>query len=82
MMKLFCLILCKCTKLRLHLVKSKLILFKEYTHLTHLHGLILKGRQPFWVLQLGLCPTRTLYNYSGKFIFYYLSLKLFYEKGI
>jgi hypothetical protein len=53
MMKKICLILYKYRKLRLHLVKSKLILFKEQTHLTHLHGLILKGGQPFWVPQPG-----------------------------
>jgi hypothetical protein len=28
-------------------MKSKLNLFKEYTHLTHLHRLILKWRQAF-----------------------------------
>jgi hypothetical protein len=55
-MKLFCLILYKCRKLRLHLVNSKLILFEEKIHLTHLHGLILKGGQPFWVSQPDLCP--------------------------
>jgi hypothetical protein len=48
-MKLFYLILCKYRKLRLNLVKSKLNLFKEQTHLTHLHRLILKWRQAFWV---------------------------------
>jgi hypothetical protein len=37
-------------------VNSKLILFEEKIHLTHLHGLILKGGQPFWVPQPNLCP--------------------------
>jgi hypothetical protein len=63
MMKLFCLILCKCRKLRLHLVNSILILFEEKIHLTHLHGLILKGGQPFWVPQPDSCPCKWLQNY-------------------
>jgi hypothetical protein len=60
MMKLLCLILCKCRKLRLHLVNSKLILFEEKIHLTHLYGLILKGGQPFWVPQQNLCPVEII----------------------
>jgi hypothetical protein len=64
-MKLFCLILCKCRKLRLHLVNSKLILFEEKIHLTYLHGLILKGGQPFWVPQLDRFQNLFQKNNSG-----------------
>jgi hypothetical protein len=38
MMKFFWLILFKCRKLKLHLVKSIWILFKKWTHLTQLRG--------------------------------------------
>jgi hypothetical protein len=39
MMKFFYLMYYKCSMLKIHLVKSYLILFKKWTCLTHLHGL-------------------------------------------
>jgi hypothetical protein len=34
--------------------------------LTHLHGLILKGGQPFWVPQPDLCPSQKFQRLTPK----------------
>jgi hypothetical protein len=47
MMNFFYLMYYKCSKLNIHLAKSYLILFKEWTCLTHSHLLKFKCGQPF-----------------------------------
>jgi hypothetical protein len=49
------------------MMKPKLNLFKEETHLTHLHRLILKWRQAFWIPWSDTCLLKEYAHFSLKF---------------